>query len=213
MTMAPLDTKTRILDSAEQLFARDGFRNTSLRALTQLAEVNLASVNYHFGSKDALLQAVIERRLRPLNEIRAQKITEILTLAKKDKVIPDAEKLLRAFIEPTLEFRNSSSGACDFVSLIGRSLSEPDETVRNCFLKLVLPTFNLLYEGLREALPQLSPAVLFTRLQFVMGTMSYVMSMGTLRSLNNSAFPPPLEPPVLIDQLIKYALAGLEAEE
>jgi len=211
--MAPLDTKTRILDSAEQLFARDGYRNTSLRSLTQLAGVNLASVNYHFGSKDALLQAVIERRLLPLNEIRAQKMTEILTQAKKQKSLPDAEELLRAFIEPTLEFRNSSSGACDFVSLIGRSLSEPDETVRNCFLKLVLPTFNLLYEGLREALPQLSPPILLTRLQFVMGTMSHVMSMGTLNSLNSSSFPPPLEPPALIDQLIKYALAGLEAEE
>ena len=211
--MAPLDTKTRILDSAEQLFARDGYRNTSLRSLTQLAEVNLASVNYHFGSKYALLQAVIERRLLPLNEIRAQKMTEILTQAKKQKSLPDAEELLRAFIEPTLEFRNSSSGACDFVSLIGRSLSELDETVRNCFLKLVLPTFNLLYEGLREALPQLSPPILLTRLQFVMGTMSHVMSMGTLNSLNSSSFPPPLEPPALIDQLIKYALAGLEAEE
>jgi hypothetical protein len=37
--------------------------------------------------------------------------------------------------------------------------------------------------------------------------------MGTLNSLNSSSFPPPLEPPALIDQLIKYALAGLEAEE
>ena len=49
--MSQSDTKTRILDGAEQLFAREGFHNTSLRTLTSLASVNLASVNYHFGSK------------------------------------------------------------------------------------------------------------------------------------------------------------------
>ncbi len=211
--MAPVDTKTRILDSAEKLFARDGFRNTSLRALTQLAEVNLASVSYHFGSKDALLQAVIERRLLPLNKIRSQKITEILTTAEQQNRQPDAEELLRAFIEPTLEFRDSSSGACDFISLIGRSLSEPDKTVRDCFLKLVMPTFQLLYAGLGKALPQLSPAILLARLQFIMGTLSHVMNMGAFNSLEDSAFPPPLEQEILIDQLIKFALAGLEAEE
>jgi len=211
--MAQLDTKNRILNGAEQLFAREGFRNTSLRALTRLAEVNLAAVNYHFGSKDALLQAVIERRLLPLNEIRAEKIEAVLAQARQQRTVPSPAELLRAFIQPTLEFRNSSSGANDFISLIGRSLSEPDETVRNCFLKLVLPTFHLLFEGLREALPQLSSAVLLTRLQFIMGTMSHVMSMGTLSSLNNPTFPQPLEQQELIDQLMKYALAGLEAPE
>ncbi len=46
-----LETKTKILDVAEQLFASHGFAETSLRGITAKAEVNLASVNYHFGSK------------------------------------------------------------------------------------------------------------------------------------------------------------------
>ena len=211
--MAQLDTKNRILNGAEQLFAREGFRKTSLRALTRLAEVNLAAVNYHFGSKDALLQAVIERRLLPLNEIRAKKIETVIEQARQRGTAPGADDLLRAFIEPTLEFRNSSPGADDFILLIGRSLSEPDATVRNCFLKLVLPAVHLLFAGLREALPQLSSAVLLTRLQFIIGTMSHVMSMGTLSPLNDPTFPQPLEQQALIDQLMKYALAGLEAPE
>ena len=211
--MAQCDTKTRILDGAEQLFAREGFHNTSLRALTSLAEANLASVNYHFGSKYALLQAVIERRLLPLNQIRGTKIKEILARAREDQIPPTAEALLRAFIVPTLEFRNSSPGARDFISLIGRSLSEPDETVRNCFLKLVLPIFQVLFEGLCEALPQLPPAILLTRLQFIMGTMSYVMSMGNHSVFDNPALPSPLDQNTLIEQLLKYVLAGLEAPE
>ncbi|MCD6580888.1 MAG: TetR family transcriptional regulator [Desulfuromusa sp.] len=213
ITMTQCDTKTRILDGAEQLFAREGFHNTSLRAITSLAEVNLASVNYHFGSKDALLQAVIERRLLPLNQIRGDKIKEVLDRSRKEKTQPTAAALLEAFIEPTLEFRNSSQRARDFISLIGRSLSEPDETIRNCFLTLVLPIFQELFAGLREALPQLPPAILLTRLQFIMGTMSHVMCMGTLSAFNNPALPPPLDQGSLIDQLLKYALAGLEAPE
>ena len=211
--MTQCDTKTRILDGAEQLFAREGFHNTSLRALTSLAEANLASVNYHFGSKDALLQAVIERRLLPLNQIRGAKIKAVLAQAQEDQLPPTADALLRAFIEPTLEFSNSGPGARDFISLIGRSLSEPDETVRNCFLSLVLPIFQELFAGLREALPQLPPEILLTRLQFIIGTMSYVMSMGTLTAFNNPELPPPLDQNTLIQQLLKYALAGLEAPE
>lgn len=211
--MAQSDTKTRILDGAEQMFAREGFHNTSLRALTDLAEANLASVNYHFGSKEALLQAVIERRLLPLNIIRQEKIEKILAAAQENSTLPEAEALLRAFIEPTLEFRNSSPGARDFISLIGRSLSEPDETVRNCFIDLVRPVLLVLFEALHQALPQLSPAILMTRLQFIMGTMSHVMCMSSHSFFNNPERPQPLDDNALVEQLIKFVLAGLEAPE
>ncbi len=211
--MSQSDTKTRILDGAEQLFAREGFHNTSLRALTSLAEVNLASVNYHFGSKESLLQAVIERRLLPLNIIRQNKIEKVLAQAQNNSTLPGAEDLLRAFIEPTLEFRNSSPGARDFISLIGRSLSEPDETVRNCFLDLVLPILHVLFKSLCQALPQLPPEILMARLQFIMGTMSHVMSMRSHSVLNNPELPPPLDHNILVEQLLKFVLAGLEAPE
>lgn len=56
--MAQSETVERILDAAEQLFAERGFAETSLRLITSKAGVNLAAVNYHFGSKKALIQAV-----------------------------------------------------------------------------------------------------------------------------------------------------------
>ena len=62
-----LDTPTRILEAAERLFLQHGFAATSMRMITADAEVNLAAVNYHFGSKDALIEAVFTRRLGPLN--------------------------------------------------------------------------------------------------------------------------------------------------
>ena len=63
------ETQKRILDAAEELFMQHGFEATSMRMLTTAAGVNLAAVNYHFGSKDALIEAVFRRRLDPMNEI------------------------------------------------------------------------------------------------------------------------------------------------
>ena len=205
------DTKTCILNAAERLFAQDGFHNTSLRGITSLAEVNLAAVNYHFGSKDALLQAVIERRLRPLNRIRQQKLGAVLAQAEAANQRPDAKRLLCAFIEPTLEFRNSSPGAKDFIALIGRALSEPDETVRNCFIQQILPIFKLLFAGLQRALPELPAHNLLTRLQFTMGTMGHVMCNSARPALQFPDLPRPLADDELAEELINFVCAGLEA--
>src|SRR5207342_676033 len=69
-TRRPPVTKDRILDAAESLFMEHGYEATSLRAITSGAGVNLASVNYHFGSKEELFQAVLTRRLDPMNQER-----------------------------------------------------------------------------------------------------------------------------------------------
>src|SRR5580765_1237727 len=66
------DTKSKILDAAEELFMEHGFEATSLRLITTAATVNLAAVNYHFGSKEELFQAVLTRRLDPMNRDRMQ---------------------------------------------------------------------------------------------------------------------------------------------
>ena len=65
--MAHSDTVDRILDAAEELFAERGFSETSLRMITSKARVNLAAVNYHFGSKNALIHAVFARFLTPFS--------------------------------------------------------------------------------------------------------------------------------------------------
>jgi AcrR family transcriptional regulator len=209
--MNQTDTKTRILNSAEQLFARDGFHNTSMRALTSLAKVNLAAVNYHFGSKDNLLQAVIERRLLPLNQVRKEKIEAVLAAAQQHGTAPSAASLLRAFIEPTLAFRDTSPGAKNFIALIGRSLSDPDETVRNCFIQQILPLFTLLFNALQQALPDLPVNILLARLQFTMGAMSHVMCSSVRPLPHIPGFPEPLAGVELVEQLLCFVCSGLEA--
>ncbi|HEY5674648.1 MAG TPA: TetR family transcriptional regulator [Malonomonas sp.] len=211
--MSAPDTKTCILNAAEKLFAQNGFHNTSLRGITSLAKVNLAAVNYHFGSKDALLQAVIERRLLPLNRLRQEKLAAVLTQATTSGAPPATKQLLRAFIEPTLAFRHSGPGAEDFIAMIGRALSEPDQTVRNCFLQLVMPLFQQLFKGMQQALPQLPSQVLLTRLQFTLGAMSQVMCNSARPALQLPGLGEPLTDDQLADELIGFVCAGLEAQQ
>jgi len=173
--MSQPDTKEKILDAAEKLFAHEGFHNTSLRSITGEAEVNLAAVNYHFGSKEALLEAVIDRRLRPLNQTRQDNIELIRNAALDSGTPPTVEATLRAFVEPTLRFRESGAGAGHFVTLVGQALAEPDETVRNLFVARMRPLFLLLFDTLCLALPQHDRSLLFWRLHFSLGAIGHTL--------------------------------------
>src|SRR5260221_3140465 len=113
----PSDTKTRILDAAERLFGLKGFDATSLRDITTEAQVNLAAVNYHFQSKDSLIDSVIERRVLPVNQRRL----EMLEAAGPS---PSVERILEAFMLPTLE-----ADLATVMPLMGRVLTNPDQFV------------------------------------------------------------------------------------
>jgi AcrR family transcriptional regulator len=205
------DTKTRILDAAEQLFARDGYHMTSLRTLTERAEVNLAAVNYHFGSKEGLLQAVFARRLQPIDSLRRRRIEAVLSQAEAEHRPPAAKDLLQAFIAPIIEFRCSEAGAQDFLTLIGRSLSEPDETVRSYFIQQVLPIFTVLFKGLQEALPALPAELLMTRLHFTMGAMSHMLCNNARPQQLTDQLPNTLPTEQMVAELLSFITAGLEA--
>src|SRR5688500_20384695 len=70
-------TRERLLDAAEKLFAEQGFHSASVRDITREAKCNIASVNYHFGGKSNLYREVFLRRLRDLRERRLARIAEL----------------------------------------------------------------------------------------------------------------------------------------
>ncbi|HSP66595.1 MAG TPA: helix-turn-helix domain-containing protein, partial [Bryobacteraceae bacterium] len=92
------DTKSRILDAAEKLFGMNGFEATSLREITAEASVNLAAINYHFQTKDSLIDAIVARRIEPVNKRRL----ELLEAAGPN---PALEKILTAFMAPVMQVR------------------------------------------------------------------------------------------------------------
>ena len=99
-------TSERILDVAERLFAERGFAGTSLRALTSAARVNVAAVQYHFGGKQALFMAVIDRRVAPVQQRRLKLLDELE--ARLDGRPPELEAVLHTLIAPAFELERPS---------------------------------------------------------------------------------------------------------
>src|SRR5205809_3159162 len=117
------ETRTRILDVAEELFMQHGFEGASMRMLAAKAGVNLAAVNYHFGSKHALIEAVFRRRLDPMNLAR---IAELDRLENDTAGRPlTADAVIRAIVGVSLRMmEDTRSGGRTFVRLLGRTYTE-----------------------------------------------------------------------------------------
>jgi AcrR family transcriptional regulator len=209
--MSQPDTRQRLLDAAEHLFAVEGFHRTSLRVLTSAAKANLAAVKYHFGSKEALLEAVFERRLVPLNQVRRERLESVRKAARLAGKRPATAEVLRAIVEPTLAFSDSGAGAEAFIRLVGRAIVEPDDTIRRIFMKLMEPLFFLLYETLGEALPQLSSTELFWRLHFALGTLSHAMCMAGRFQILPAGVASRPDAAALTEMMLNFLTAGMEA--
>src|SRR3989442_4377189 len=113
-----LDTKQRILDSAERMFADYGFAGTSLRAIIADAKVNLAAIHYHYRSKEALFDAVILRRLQPINRERLELLDACERSATDGQ--PTLEQVLEAFLAPVFRVGADPNGGLTFVRATGR---------------------------------------------------------------------------------------------
>lgn len=126
------DTKERILDAAELLFAERGFDATSLRGVTAEARVNLAAVNYHFGSKAALLRAVVRRILAPANAERLRALGELEAGGRR----PPVEELIEAFVSPVVGLLDHDGERGRFPArLLGRILGDPDGEIRRTVIE------------------------------------------------------------------------------
>lgn len=206
----PADTKQRLLDAAEEVFAREGYRAASLRAITAAAAVNLAAVNYHFGSKLELVEAVFARRLQAMNQARVSGLALVLERARAAGRPPEARALIEAFVEATLDHARSGPGERNFMALVLRSLSDTDHTVQHAFERFMEPTFDALRAAMAEALPALPAAELWWRLQFAIGAM---IRMHHLALAAASGGKQPHQPTVAeaIRLLTDFVNAGLSA--
>ncbi len=203
------DTRELLLDKAEELFAERGVAGTSIRELSRAAGVNVAAVNYHFGSKEGLVRAVLERRLRPINQKRIQALERLLKGHQKGP-LPVAE-VVRAFAAPAFAALRKNSSATNFLSFLGRAIMEPDPQVREIFLKEMEPVLLLLWKALKAALPRLDEERLFWRMQFLLGAMVRALSWPGHKYAYQTLLK---KPPTHIDPLeefVVFVTAGLEA--
>jgi AcrR family transcriptional regulator len=202
------DTKKLILDVAERLFADRGFSATSLRELTSEAGTNVASVNYHFGSKEALLAAVLERRLRPINERRLDILDKLEHTAGEHPL--NLEDVLRAFLTPPFHKRREwGEGGRNFMRLMGRIHSETNKEFRASFIRQFDTVFRRFIVALRRSLPHLDDADVSWRMLFLVGSMAFTMTWAeSMPLVDREASRDPEE---LLESLVQFGAAGMAA--
>jgi AcrR family transcriptional regulator len=170
-----LDTRERILDVAERQFMAHGYEGTSMRMITGAADVNLAAVNYHFGSKEALLREVFRRRLLWLNTERLRALDALEQQAAGAPLKPS--QVLEAFFGTLLRMgEDESLGGMTFLRLLGRTLTEPAEFIRTFFAGEYAEVIERYKRALFRALPDVPKAEIVWRLHFMLGAMSYAIA-------------------------------------
>lgn len=207
--VASADTKTRILDAAELLFTEHGFEATSLRQLTSAAGVNLAAVNYHFGSKEELFQAVLTRRLDPMNQERIDLLDKLEREAGGRS--PTCEKILFAMLIPALRLaRDEKRGGKNFLKVLGRAYADPAPFIRHFLSEQYAGMIGRYKEAFLRALPHLSRQELTWRLHFVMGALSYTLA-GTDALKLFAQVTAADNDELLLQRLAPFLVAGLKA--
>lgn len=203
-------TKDRILDAAEALFVEHGFEATSLRAITAAAEVNLAAVNYHFGSKEELFEAVLKRRLDPMNQRRVALLSALEARAGAAPV--PCDRILSALFLPALELaRDPARGGSDFLRLLGRAYADPAPFIRRFLSAQYAQMIARFKEAFARALPALPRKELSWRLHFMMGALSYTLAGTDALKLIHEIAPAEGGPndELLLRRLAPFLLAGL----
>lgn len=203
------ETKAKILDAAEQLFAEHGFKETSLRTITSKAGVNLASVNYHFGDKKSLVRAVLSRYLEAFMPALEAELELLLTHNTFSM-----EQVFACTKRPLLSLdQYKPQGAAIFMQLIGRGYSDVQGHLRwfiTTRYEHVLSLFNL---AVKRANSSLTAETMFWRLHFTLGAAIFTMASSVaLREIADNDFRAEVTTADIVDRLIPYLAAGVNAQ-
>lgn len=209
--MAQSDTVERILDAAEILFAEKGFSETSLRLITSKAQVNLAAVNYHFGSKKSLIQAVFSRFLGPLC---LSLDAELERRSVGDQPAWTVESLLELLVEQTLAVKpRSGNDLSIFMRLLGLAFSQSQGHLRRYLNEMYGKVFHRYMLLLHTAAPEIQPIELFWRVHFMMGAAAFSMSgIKALRAIVETEYQMHMTTEQVMRLMVPFLAAGMRAD-
>jgi AcrR family transcriptional regulator len=200
------ETKVRILQSAEKLFANGGIATTSLRSITTDAGANLAAVNYHFGNKQNLVHEVFRQRLDKLNSDRLSRLDTLLEQSAQ----PRLEALLEALIFPALDLsRDVKRGGSRFVKVMARAYAENDTDLHAFLSDHYGHVIKKFAAAIGATLPKVPHTELRWQLDFVIGALTYVMA--DFGAHFSSAGGLGLSAESLACRLVQFAAAGMHS--
>jgi AcrR family transcriptional regulator len=207
-----LETRTRVLDTAERLIAAEGYATVSLRRITQAAGANVAAVNYYFKSKHALLEAIFVRRIVPINQERVRMLDDALALPGQgsDKI----EAVIRAFVEPHLRLtREFGPGGTVVMQLLGRLSTDPEGRIEKLLLKQYDPIWRRFAAAFRALLPHLGKASVYWRFYYLLGALYYLTSARQWLPRRSERLCDPGDVEEAIESLVPFLVGALTAPE
>jgi AcrR family transcriptional regulator len=166
-------TRNKILDAAERLFAEHGYTAVSMRSITAAAGANVAAIHFHFASKEALFEAIFNRRVQPINAARLIGLRGAQG-NRRDEVV-ELGNVLKAFVAPHLEAaKGFDAGSIVLLQFMARAAAEPDKSIQTVLRKEFDPVWVELAEAVRRALPDASDEAIGWGLFFTLGALYFI---------------------------------------
>lgn len=208
MTNPESGSKRKLLDAAEQLFAEKGFEAVSVRDITQVAKTNVAAVNYHFGSREALLALVMMRYMIPVTE---ERLTRLDGLEKKwsGKSVP-LEEIIDALVRPlATQVRKSELAEKVFYKLMGRIFSQQVDGLPPQIEDQLRQIVERFTKAFSKALPSVAEEDLAWRMHFMVGGMIHMLTQQDVlqRITQGASGAPTME--ATLGRFIRFAAAGM----
>lgn len=201
-------TKIRLLDAAESLFADKGISGTSLRNIIAEAGTNIASVHYHFGSKEELIKEVYSRRMKPIIEERKKLLDEIDFLQDKDQVL---ENVIIAFIKPILSIHQGvNKDKKILLKLLEKTFSEKDD-----FKKIIISNSDninrIFLQKFQDLFPELHKIELIWRFKFIFGVVLSSARLFPDSSIFEIKNFDKMDVQFHLDRIVPFLVAGFNA--
>ena len=204
-----MDTKTKLLNAAETLIVKQGATHVSMRKITEKAGANVAAVNYHFGSKENLISAVLVRFLTPLHDEQKRNLAAVMDEA--GEAPPCLEEIIRSQLEPLYRFTQSHPDWINDFHLI-TAACDNNELIRVSLKRLAKENLHYLVACLAKALPTIPPMSLLRRVAFFQVSklgiiQGDIMMEDAIELLNIDR-----SGEAMLDELTRFIASGLRAQ-
>ena len=196
--------KTRILllNTAERLFGQNGVTATSLREVMKVADVNMAMVHYYFKNKDGLLDAILERRLVPINQARLNLLGQYALEAGGQPLGMDDFIRLRD---------NADEGGEDFLKLFAWLRMEPNFAYHQLMKKHLGDSLTAFQKELKRSLPDKTDEELNWKWAFLGGTVVMTITLMDQIDWFNDEGDMGGSADWIIKNLVNYTSAGFQS--
>ncbi len=202
---APADTRERLLDAGEGMFASRGYAATSVRDITSEAGCNLAAINYHFGSKHNLYREVFRRRLAMMRQER------LAAIEAKTRTSADLASVLRAFAEAFVApLREQGADGRGPLRLMMREFVDPMLPRELFHSELIVPVNRALVRAVTEAAPDLDQRTVGLCVQSFVAQLLHLVHTQNLATLGLERPTAPFTVPEVVEHIVRFTVAAIE---